>query len=144
MAAIYMWPLDYQVILTTTLYPVDANDGVLLAATISGGYMNLLPYDEVQTANEDMWYAEYIQTRWFYEDGPYDDFVNTFDENILSSVYTQTRWFYEDGPYDDFVNTFDEDLLDIQYLLKGVFADAPEEMLQLSATITTNCDMGLI
>lgn len=142
MAAIYMWRVDEQLLLTTTLYPAEAVESMNIGATIVDGAMPLIPWDALQTYNDDLKSISYTQVRWFYEDGPYDDALETTDD-LLSMSYTQVRWFYEDGPYEDGL-VVTSDLRSITYTLKGVLADAELEKLYLGARITTDCSMELI
>ena len=48
MAAIYMWfePPEYTV-LTTTLYPIDANDSMDMMVSLLSGSMGLLPESDI-------------------------------------------------------------------------------------------------
>ena len=72
MAAIYCppWPKDLE--LTTTLYPIVVTDSMQLGATVTSGYMGLLPHNEI-TLDFSSVDGRWLQTRWFYSDGPYDN-----------------------------------------------------------------------
>ena len=141
MAAIYMWPVDDQILLTTTLYPVEVVDSLQISVTMNLGDMFLLPHSEFQSTfgMED---GTYTQLRWFYSDGPYDsDLQSTF--GMENGTYTQLRWFYEDGPYDsDLQSTFA--MLDGTLINKLVIADTPDESLQLNVVINNTCSMELV
>jgi hypothetical protein len=138
MAAIYMWPIDNQVILTTTLYPVEVVDSLQLSASISTGWMALIPIDYLEHTIGNV-VITYVQERWFYSDGPYTDYLeHTIDDLVFT--YVQERWFYVDGPYTDYLeHTLDN--LEFTYIRKRIEVDTPDELLQLSCSINANCTM---
>jgi len=141
MAAIYMWPVDDQILLTTTLYPVEVVDSLQLSVAISAGGMFEIASSEIEATFgvED---GTYIQLRWFYSDGPYDsDIEATFGTE--DGTYIQLRWFYTDGPYDsDIEATFGME--DGTLVNKLVTADTPDEALQLSLAINNTCTMDAV
>jgi len=142
MAAIYMWPVDNQIILTTTLYPVEVVESIQLGAVIKDGSMWEIPFDEVATTH-DLLSGSYTQLRWWYSDGPYQDDVST-THDLLSGTYVQLRWWYTDGPYDDEVATT-HDLISASHIRGLVIGDTPDEELQLGAAIyPAGCSMELI
>ena len=59
---------------------------------------------------------------------------------LIGGWYAQTRWFYEDGPYDDEVQG-EALLTGGYYVSKLVEADSPDEMLQLNCVINDTCSM---
>jgi len=141
MAAIYMWPVDDQILLTTTLYPVEVVDSLQVGLTFSGGFLDLIPGSDFQST-QLMQDGTYIQVRWFYEDGPYDsDLAST--QGMEDGTYIQVRWFYEDGPYDSDLQST-QTLLDGTYVSKLIEADTPDEELQLALTINDTCSMDAI
>ena len=141
MTAIYMWLEGGITYLTTTLYPVDVVDSLLIDITFSSGSMSLIPSDSVGTDHTvlDM---TYVQQRWFYSDGPYADSTST-DHIVLDMTYVQQRWFYEAGPYDDSTSA-DHTVLDMTYIRLVVLVDTPDEKLQLNVSIKDTCSMDLI
>jgi hypothetical protein len=142
MAAIYMWPVDDQTILTTTLYPVEVVEAMVFGASAAGGSMGIVPEDHLAITEEMQTTPSYIQVRWFYEDGPYEDHIGLAESMGVGS-YIQVRWFYEDGPYSDAL-AITGDLQYITVTFKGVQTDTPDETLQLSTTISSGCTMELI
>jgi len=139
MAAIFMWRLKAQQVLTTTLYPVDANDGLDLSLALTKGTLAEIPHDEL-TVTEELISASYIQTRWFLTDA-YEDSL-TATEELVSASYTQVRWFFTDS-YEESL-TVTEELVDATYIRKLVEADSPDEGLQFSLAIKDTCSMGLV
>ena len=141
MAAIYMWREGKSVIITTTPYPVVAKDSIEVTIELKGGFLSPIPGSALEST-QLMQAGTYTQVRWFYEDGPYDSDLES-TQVMLDGTYVQVRWFYEDGPYDS-------DLEATQTLLNGtlvnklVEADSPDEELQLSLTINTNCSMDAV
>jgi len=141
MAAIYMWPVDDQILLTTTLYPVDAVEKLEISCAPLSGWLAPIPSESLETAHSviDM---SYVQARWYLEDGPYEDELETA-HTVLDMTYVQTRWYLEDGPYDDELESA-HTVLDMTYVRKKVEADSPDEGLQLAITIETTCTMDAI
>jgi hypothetical protein len=141
MAAIYMWSGNSEIVLTTTLYPVDVSESVLVSGAVSHGYLIPVASDSLETTASviDM---TYIQTRWFFEDGPYDDSLET-TYDVLDMTYIQTRWFFEDGPYDDLFET-SYTVLDMTYIRIKVEADTPDEGIQLGIEIMDTCSMEAV
>jgi hypothetical protein len=117
MAAIYhFWDPGVEVLLTTTLYPVDVDDSIALEITFTGGTMIPIP----QTAASGTFGVgddgTLQQLRWFYTDGPYfNDASGTF------------------GPGDDGV---------LRSLL--IIGDTPDEEQQITVRINDTCTMDLI
>lgn len=143
MAAIYMWPVDNQVILTTTLYPVDVTEALQLSITFTDGDMFLIPFDDVTNSFGMGPDGTLEQLRWFLEDGPYDDEV-TASFGMEDGTLEQLRWFFEDGPYDDEV-TAGFGMGSLGYLDRLlVIGDTPDEALQISITINDTCTMELL
>ena len=141
MAAIYtpMWPIDIEV--TTTLYPVDVTDAMDISVDVAESSMGLIPSDELLNTFR-MGDSTYIQKRWFYEAGPFDDYIeNTF--GMEDGTYIQKRWFLVDGPYDDYIeNTFGME--DGSLINKLVEVDSPDEELQLSCVTNSASTMSAI
>ena len=141
MAAIYMWPEDKYLLLTTTLYPIDVTDVLVFGVSVTEGALDLLPNSDFKSTFglED---STLIQLRWFYTDGPYDsDFLSTFD--LQDGTLIQLRWFLTDGPYDSyFLSTFD--LQDGSLINKLVAVDTPDEKIQLALKIEASSTMDLI
>lgn len=141
MAAIYGWYGSNVLLLTTTLYPVDVDDSMELSITINIGSMTLIPLDNLETSHEVM-DGLYVQERWFYSDGPYEDSLET-SQIVMDGTYVQERWFYSDGPYDDSIDTSHE-VMNGSYVNKRVEADTPDEELQLAISIDSSCTMEAI
>lgn len=141
MAAIYQPKRWENYWLTTTPYPVDVAEGLVIGCSPAGGTLTLVPFDNVETtfAVQGM---NYTQTRWFYTDGPYDDEVET-TFSVEEMLYYQTRWFYTDGPYDDEVETTFA-VIDFSYIGKLVEADTPDESIQMSIAIMNTCSMDAV
>ena len=138
MAAIYMWPLEFKLVLTTTPYPVDVTDAIVLGIAIDGGAMELPPYEEIE-GSVDLVNGYWYQARWFYTDGPYDDSCEA-DVDLPGGYWYQARWFYTDGPYDDACEA-SVDLPSGYWLNKLVLVDTPDELLQLSCVVDTTSSM---
>ena len=141
MAAIYMWPEDKYIILTTTLYPVDMTEHLSFEISVIGGTLNPLPNSDFESSY-DVIDGTNTQLRWFYEDGPYDsDFESSYDMEDGTNI--QLRWFYEDGPYNsDFESSYD--MMDGTVINKLVAVDTPDEKLQLEIRIEASSTMDLI
>ena len=114
MAAIYMWPVDDQILLTTTLYPVDAVEKLEISCAPLSGWLAPIPSESLETAH-----------------------------SVIDMSYVQARWYLEDGPYEDELETA-HTVLDMTYVRKKVEADSPDEGLQLAITIETTCTMDAI
>lgn len=140
MAAIYMWPVEDQIILTTTLYPVEVVEGLQFGISLDSGRMEPIPMDYLEYT-QDIIGGSYIQKRWFYTDGPYIESLE-YTQDIIGGSYIQKRWFYVDGPYEESVE-YTQDVIGGTYIRKKIEADSTDESLQLSVTIGT-CSMGLI
>jgi hypothetical protein len=146
MAAIYCppWPKDVEV--TTTLYPIVVVDYMQVAASFNAGWMAQIPHDEIE-ASHDVQSASYIQARWWYTDGPYDDYTEA-SHDIQAGSYIQTRWWYLDGPYDDYTEAT-HDIQSGSYIRLIVRAKTgstgkPYERLQMVATINDTCTMDAV
>lgn len=146
MAAIYCppWPKDLEV--TTTLYPVVVVDSMQVTAGFSDGWMSQIPRDYA-AMSQDAQRGTYIQARWWYEDGPYDDYIK-MTQDAQRGTYIQTRWWYEDGPYDDYI-AMTQDAQRGTYIHKIVRAKTgstgkPYERLQMTTTINNTCTMDLV
>lgn len=144
MAAIYMWPVDNQILLTTTLYPVDVTDAIAMSITFTDGTMLPIPSAEITGSFGMGPTGDLVQLRWFYTDGPYDGEVAGSFGMGDDGTLVQLRWFYVDGPYDGEIGgTFGMGPGGALTQLV-VFADTPDESLQLSITINDTCTMDLI
>ena len=146
MAAIYCPPWPKDLVLTTTLYPIVVTDSMIIGATITAGYMGLLPFSEA-TIDFGATNGSWTQTRWFYSDGPYDSDA-TIDFESTDGSWTQTRWFFEDGPYDSDAH-INFAATDGSWENKLVIAatgriDEPWEELWLGIALDPNCSMELI
>ena len=103
-----------ETILSSMLYPVAATDDMVFGIAFSSGWLAPLPNS---------------------------DFTGTF--GMEDGTYIQTRWFYDDGPYySDFQGTFA--MMDGSLINKLIEGDTPDESLQFSTTINNNCSMDLI
>jgi hypothetical protein len=141
MAAIYMWPLDNQIVLTTTLYPVDVTDSLKFSASFSSGRMLPIPVDHINVAH-DVIEATYEQKRWWWEDGPYlDDFNVAHD--VIEATFIQKRWWWEDGPYLDQLNV-SHDVIEITMINKGVDVETSIEKMKIFARIDTTSTMDAV
>ena len=141
MAAIFMWRVNEVEVLTTTLYPLDVNDGLEISTSFSFGSMPEIPSDAAETTYS-LLNGTYTQLRWFFTDGPYEDSAENL-YSLLDGTYTQLRWFHVDGPYDDSAENL-YSLLDGTHIRKRVEADSPDEKLDISATIRNTCTMELV
>lgn len=143
MAAIYMWPEDLYIELTTTLYPVDVTEYMILGATFESGRLDPIPNEDWTFSFETGQDGTLIQKRWFYSDGPYDEAWTFSFETGQDGTLIQLRWFYADGPYDE-QWTFSFEASDGTLVNKLVEADSPDEMLHVGCTIMDTCTMELI
>jgi hypothetical protein len=145
MAAIYMWPLEYKIILTTTPYPVEVVESLVFGATVTSGRMDEIASAEASGSFSPGADGTLVQLRWFYVDGPYDNEVSGTFGVGPDGTLVQLRWFYTDGPYDDEVSgtfaAFDGTLIQ---KTKLVIADTPDELLQVRCVINDTCTMDLI
>jgi hypothetical protein len=137
MAAIYQW-FDTTIYVTTTLYPVEAFDGIDISVTIDSGSMTALPGEGIDVAH-DLISGTYTQLRWFYTDGPYTDGLDV-THDLVAGTYTQLRWFYTDGPYNEGIDVT-HDLVAGSYDQVLIEADSPDEGLDLSIAIETSSSM---
>jgi hypothetical protein len=142
MAAIYMWPIDDGVVVTTTLYPVEAQDSLAYSMDIQAGAMELIPSLNV-TGGADLGNGSYEQLRWYFDHTfPPDNVTGAAD--LGDGTYIQLRWYYED--------TFDPDNVtgaaDLGpgggYLRLKIEADSEDELLQLAADVSNSCSMDLV
>lgn len=141
MAAIYMWPTDNQIILTTTLYPVDVQDGLTFSARVSGGAMAEIAKDYI-TSDLGAISASYVQKRWYYTDDAGEDFT-TSGFGAISASYVQKRWYFFEDAGEEFITSgFGAISASLRNLL--VIGDTPDESLQISITINNTCTMELI
>lgn len=125
MAAIYQWFIGKEVVLTTTLYPLEAGDAIDLTITLDGVYMSDVPDDYGALSFDfDGGFLEAVLFDW----GPVDDYCALsfeFDGGLLEQILTD--W----GPPDDygeFSVDFDGGLL--EKLLVEIYA--PDEGLDFS------------
>lgn len=133
MAAIYMWPIEYKLLLTTTLYPVEVQESISFSAGTAVSYMKEIQQDYYTQGNFSVQNGSYTQLRWFYYDGPYDDAYTQGNFAVLDGSYTQLRWFLTDGPYDDAYTQGNFSVQDGTLINKLVEADSPDEEIQMSA-----------
>lgn len=140
MAAIYQWFIGHEIVLSTTPYPVDLNDSITLSATVSAGWMALVPSDRFETA-QNVIAGTYNQERWYLSDGPYVDYFETA-QNIISGTYIQQRWYLTDGPYIDYFETA-QNVISATHIPKLVLADTPDETLQMGNVINNTSVMEL-
>ena len=142
MAAIYMWRGLNQLVLTTTLYPVDILDRLEYSMDIQPGRMDVIPFDNVTVSKIEFGDGTYIQKRWFYE---HDLGFDNFSSFLLfgDGTYVQKRWFFEEtiGP-----DNFSSFLLfgDGTYSRKKVEGDTPDQLLQLNADISQTSSMTAV
>ena len=150
MAAIYMWPEDKYLLLTTTPYPVEMVERIVFGINVDA--MSMKPIAQEHFSNDFSAGPDgsLIQKRWFWTDGPYfDEFASEFGVGPDGTLI-QLRWFWEDGPYlDEFTNTFG--VLDGTLILTRIIVEAdtgssgkPYEELQLNCRINDTCTMDLI
>lgn len=141
MAAIYQPPIPSAYWLTTTPYPVEYAEGLVVGCAPVQGRLTLVPSDSMESTFAPL-SMTYVQTRWFMEDGPYDDAVeSTFGP--VNMTYVQTRWFLEDGPYDDAMeSTFNP--INMTYRRIKVEADTPDEQLYIGIEILNTCRMDAV
>ena len=140
MAAIYSWFPEAQQLLTTTLYPIDTTETMSISISLTSGTMEPIAFEELEYSF-DVVAGSYTQIRWFYTDGPYTDEVEyTFD--VVAGSYTQIRWFHTDAYDDEIEYTFD--VVAGEYNQVRVYADTPDEELQLSISIDADGTMELI
>ena len=158
-----MWRGINQIVLTTTLYPVDVAESLAFACSFKQGTMAAIPEDFFQTADYSMLNGTYVQQRWYYTDGIYNDpaYSDTDDDfytdfSMLNGTHVQLRWYYLDGIYGDpgggdpAYDTDDEfytdfSMLNGTYIQLKIVVDSPDEELQFAITITpSGCSMGSI
>lgn len=135
MAAIYMWFDNEQMVLTTTLYPVEVIDYLRLSADISGGDMRNIT-EESHFNSIDMLGITKPQILIAY--GPNEeDYFNSMD---LIGI-TRPQILIDYGPNEeDYFNS--ADVLGITLLDLLVTADTPDEMLRLGADVNPSaCSM---
>jgi hypothetical protein len=133
MAAIYMWPEDKQIILTTTLYPVDVTDSLAIEITFTGGSMSPLPESDAAFVL-GLQGGILQQEIWYFSDGPYDSDA-AFSLGLVGGILQQEIWFFSDGPYDSDAK-FRIGMGESGLLIgKLVSIDTPDEKLQLACTI---------
>ena len=141
MAAIYQWFEENQTLLTTTLYPVETVEALQISGEVSGGALIAIPVEDIE-GSADIVNMTYIQQRWFYEDGPYDDGIQG-DADIVNMTYVQQRWFITDGPYDESIEG-SADVVNITNVNKRVEADTPDESLQIGFEIANTSSMTAV
>ena len=144
MAAIYSWFKGKQILLTTTLYPIDVTEYMQLGVAFFTGTIEEIPNDDWKATFETNGDGTLVQLRWFYTDGPYDDEWQASFETNGDGTLVQLRWFYSDGPYDDEWKATFETSNDGTLVNKLVEADSPDESLQLGCVILNTCTMDLI
>ena len=132
MAAIYQPIIGGIQWLSTTLYPIDANDNVQVTMSFEDGSIEPIPSDAFE-GSKSLVDGSYIQKRWFYTDGPYEDAYEG-SKTLVDGSYIQKRWFYTDGPYEDAYEG-SKVLIDGSYVKKRVFGDSPDEELLLTCAI---------
>lgn len=143
MAAIYVPAQVRTVVMTTTLYPVEADESVVFGIKVAAASMDLLAVSGPSTVVIGMLGGTLIQERWFIEDGPYDSGPSTIELGMLGGTLIQERWFITDGPYDSGPSTIALGMLGGTLINKLVIVDSPDELLQLNARISS-CSMDLI
>jgi hypothetical protein len=141
MAAIYSWPEENVVILTTTLYPVEVMESISFSARAGAGLMQEIQTDYF-THTHNVQDGSYTQLRWFYTDGPYDDYF-THGNDVQNGSYTQLRWFLVDGPYYDYF-THSNSVQNGTLINKLVEADSPDEEIAMNAYASTASTMDAI
>lgn len=141
MAAIYMWRETGYVVVVTTPYPIEVAENLAPSGDTVSGELLTIPESYAQ-ADKDFNEITYVQTRWFYEDGPYESYSQS-DKNFNEITYVQTRWFLEDGPYESYGQP-DKNFIEITYVLKLVYADAEIESLDLGGDVLASSTMDAV
>jgi len=126
--------------LSSKLYPLNAQDAMAFSTGFLSGWKAPIPQESIQYT-QDALSGSYIQKRWYFTDGPYEESLE-YTQDVLSASYIQKRWFFVDGPYEESIQ-YTQDVLEASYEPKLIFADTPDEKLQLSMRIGT-CSMDLI
>lgn len=141
MAAIYCPPWPGDIVVTTTIYPVDYFDGVTMGCSPSTGWMAAITSDNI-AADQSIISMTYVQERWYLDGGEYTDNIAA-DQAIIGMTYVQERWYLTDGPYSDSIAA-DQAIIGMTKENKLVEADTPDELIEINATIMNTCTMDLI
>lgn len=135
MAAIYMWFDNEEMVLTTTLYPVEVEDNLQLNVSLSSGSLEPIPLDEVDVSYSigSISVDEILLTA-----PPVDDDADV--SYALSGIEVKTV-LLSASPVDDDADA-SYNIVNVEVLSKLVIADTPDEELQLACSIDpTGCSM---
>lgn len=144
MAAIYMWRQGETIVITTTPYPIEGVEAVEVGASAGPGNMGPIISDDVAPQMVTPVAMTYDQLRWFLNDGPYDDDVAPQMVTPVAMTYDQLRWFLEDGPYDDATAPQMVQPVAMTYEAKLVYADSPDEELEVSGSASSASSMTAV
>lgn len=127
---------------TTTLYPVDVDDGIEFSIAPVGGQFNQWEYDETEYSH-DILTGDLQQVVWYLTAGPWEDYT-TYSHDILSGDIQQVVWYKYAGPWEDSTE-YSHNILTASLINKLVTVDSPDEKLQLSCEIyPTGCSMTAV
>lgn len=129
MAAIYQWIIGDEVVYTTTLYPIEAEDSLQLTVTVQdGGYLSNFPVDNVSfswspeqfelvtlllSSNTD---TDYVQFEWEPREFELVELLLSANTDV---DYVQFEW----AP------------IDFEIIDMLVICDTPDESLQFTVTV---------
>ena len=141
MAAIYCPPWPKNIVVTTTIYPVDYADGVAIGCGPSTGWMAPIATDQLAT-DQAIIGMTYIQERWYLPTIERTDDIAT-GQAIISMTYVQQRWYLPTIEETDNLST-SQVIIGMTKIYKLVEADTPDEMIGMNATIMNTCTMDAI
>ena len=130
MAAIYMWIEDQEVIVTTTLYPIEVIDGVDFAISLVSGLTQEVIEDayDFSVTVLDVGLIEVL-----ISEGPFDDAYD-FSVTVLDVGLEQV--LISEGPFDDAYD-FTVTVLDVGLELKLVTGLMPDEGIDFAISLVS-------
>jgi hypothetical protein len=140
MAAIYQWfeGLVEVQIWTTTLYPLEAAEGILFSTDLDIGQFQLLPNDTAQYTST---FLDADKELILLSTGPHDDtaqYASTFLDADKELILLST------GPHDDF-GQYASAFLDADKESKLVTIYSPDQGLIMDIDLdTANCSMDAV
>jgi hypothetical protein len=143
MAAIYMWLVEEQVVLTTTLYPVDQADYMLISgAPVDDTGWWEQPEDFgtsgfIGPGNGTLYLIRFTAPEQGPEDGT-SSFVSVGDGVLYSIRFTAPEQGPESGT-SGFPGPLNGTLKDVK-----VIADTPDELLEITGSIEADCSMTAV
>lgn len=138
MAAIYMWFDNEQMVLTTTLYPVEVQDFVRVSADISLGYMTLVPSEYHQHSGD----VTGISMPVLLISGTAPDEYHQHSGDVTS---IQLPTILISGTAPDEYHQHSGDVTSIELVLKLVIADTPDEEVRVFCDVyPSSCSMTAV